>query len=191
MTPIIDEMFSVRVQRFLRNEGIFTLEALAAYGLIPALRAGNIGRKSIREMSEVLDGFGMKFVDEGLESIYPSSRFAQEPDGYGGKWRNLDPKKDRASVTVHSLRDIAPVVSGVSAAAADLIEDAANQISALVQQVRLLEKSNEIFCSDNEQLWLALTSPLAAHEAGLSVAGVLEGRRKRLLGVKENPCGND
>ena len=191
MTPINDEMFSVRVQNFLRNERIFTLDALAAYGLIPALRAPNIGRKSIREMSEVLDGFGMKFVDEGLQSTHPSLRFNQQPDGYGGKWLNLDPKKDRASIVARNLRDISPVVSGVSAAAADLIEDAAFQISALSQEVRNLEKINNILCSDNEQLWLALTSPLAAYEAGLTVAGVLASRRKRLLGVKENPCGND
>jgi hypothetical protein len=133
----------------------------------------------------------MKFVDEGLERRAFTSVFAQEPDGYGGKWRNLDPKKDRASVTVYGLRDIGPVVSGVSAAAADLIEDAAYQMSALSQEVRNLEKINNILCSDNEQLWLALTSPLAAHEVGLTVAGVLEGRRKRLLGVKEDNCGND
>jgi hypothetical protein len=191
MTPITDNMFSTRVRNFLSDETIFTLEALAAYGLIPALRAPNIGQKSIKEMSDALHQRGMKFVDEGLESVYPSSRFVCKPNGYGGEWRHLEGQKERAFLMVDDLYNAAPVVSKVSKAVAELIETAAYQISSSMKKIHDLEKNNDIFRSDNEQLWLALTSPLAAHEAGLTVAGVLEGRRKRLLGVKEDNCGND
>ena len=69
MTPIQEEWFNTRAYRTLRNEGIETLEEMAAYGIRPMLRIFNVGEHTIANMREVLTQHGLQFIDENSRSV--------------------------------------------------------------------------------------------------------------------------
>lgn len=154
MIPITDDMFSKRVKNFLREEQIFSLEQLACYGLRPAARSPNVGRKSLLEMSLLLRNNGLKFVDEGLKPL-SAVQLERDPDGYCGHW--VDRKIPGPLVRmVKSLDDVVPLLSDINSSAAQLVQDAATQLVEMGEQLEKLKKENAILRSDNEQLWAAL-----------------------------------
>ena len=69
MTPIQKEWFNTRAYRTLRNEGIETLEEMAAYGIRPMLRNFNVGEHTIANMRGVLAQHGLQFIDENSRSV--------------------------------------------------------------------------------------------------------------------------
>ena len=83
MTPIQEEWFNTRAYRTLLNEGIETLEELAAYGIHPMLRIPYVGNRTVACMREVLAQHGLQFVDEGKRKL--DGYMKSGPEGYGGR----------------------------------------------------------------------------------------------------------
>ena len=84
MTPIQEEWFNTRAYYTLLNEGIETLEELAAYGIHPMLRIPYVGIHTVACMREVLAQHGLQFVDEGKRQLDGYTK--RGPEGYGGKF---------------------------------------------------------------------------------------------------------
>ena len=99
MTPIQEEWFNTRAYRTLLNEGIETLEELAAYGIHPMLRIPNVGNHTVACMRGVLAQHGLQFVDEGKRKLDGYMKSVPAPNGYGGKWREPDVVEEPSELT--------------------------------------------------------------------------------------------
>lgn len=61
--------FSVRSLNCFKNEGIRTVQDLATKSEAELLRAPNFGRKSLNEVKEMLNVFGLKLRDTAILSV--------------------------------------------------------------------------------------------------------------------------
>lgn len=105
MTPIA-EQFETRVLRILKNAGMETLEEIATRPAWEWLRVPGCGRKTIRDMEDVLRQHGLSL--EGGE-YHPR-------DGYvGAKWRFIAGEIDRKkSHRVRELEDALWFISHIN-----------------------------------------------------------------------------
>jgi DNA-directed RNA polymerase alpha subunit len=84
-TKIKTEFLSIRAKNVLNAEKIDTLEKLAAYGERPILRIPNLGRKTLKELKNLLKDHGMVFVDDNGRKL--DGRYNIPPNGYAGDWK--------------------------------------------------------------------------------------------------------